>query len=256
MYLVLFADTLPDEIPSPCTYPSRTSFFGVTTNAVAVYDYPTELDQQPDPSPRSAAFAQYEAYLSRELPRSVRQELEAAMELELGPIEERLKSKLETIVRSCQERLFRTYQETFQPIDGEQQPDGPSGGDPSTEAGPSTAHHTGENLAYLPIFDDLAAYQFPPEMPDEIWNDLSGCNIAGGVPSDSAYSSAGYLPEPSVSGILQASTWIGASINNQAAAAPDPVQGYSAEECAVPDVNEMGSENIGKGKGKARADDV
>jgi hypothetical protein len=76
-------DTLPNEIPSSCKYCDFKRYFD--THMAIVYNYDEELDQQPDPTPKSAAFAQYEAYLSRELPRSVRQELEIAMERELGP---------------------------------------------------------------------------------------------------------------------------------------------------------------------------
>jgi len=263
MYLILFPDTLPTEIPSPCTYLPRNFQFIVSerkSNAMADYDYDEELDQQPDPSPRSAAFAQYEAYLSRELPRNVLQELEVAMERELGPIEERLKSKLETIVRSCQERLFRTYQETFQPgVEGEQQPDVVSRGDVGTEAGPSTAHHhPGGNLtSYLPFFDELAAYQIPSEMPVEMWNNFTGFSIGGGVPSDSAYSSLGDVPELNGSMMLGtcSNSWIVPSTDDQIAAETCPVQGYSFGECTMSDGDRIRIQNVGKGKGKARVDD-
>jgi hypothetical protein len=55
-------------------------------------------------------FSQYEEFLTRELPRRVRRELELAVEKELEPIEDRLKSKLVDIVCTCQEKLFREYQ--------------------------------------------------------------------------------------------------------------------------------------------------
>jgi hypothetical protein len=65
-------------------------------------------------SPDLPDLIQYKAYLSRELPRSVRKELELAMETFLGPIEETLKNQLENIVRDCQERLSRQYQQILQ----------------------------------------------------------------------------------------------------------------------------------------------
>jgi hypothetical protein len=43
------------------------------------------------------------------LPRKVRKELQATLESVIGPIEETLKSKLENIVRHCQETLTMDY---------------------------------------------------------------------------------------------------------------------------------------------------
>jgi hypothetical protein len=171
IYLILFPDTLLPEIPS------------------SYYDYDEDTKQESNHSPTSAGFARYEAYLSRELPRSVRRELELAMENELGPIEEKLKSQLELIVRNCQERLFKIYQDAIQSND--------EGGDSDLveteipcEAGPSNSMDTASNLLAISATDDLAAYQVPPEIPFQFWNNfLEYPGREGNQSSDSAYNS-------------------------------------------------------------------
>ncbi|OCK99731.1 uncharacterized protein K441DRAFT_673257 [Cenococcum geophilum 1.58] len=79
------------------------------------YEDDLTLEQKTGNSPGSTGFARYEEFLSRELPRHVRKELELAMDSELELIEDRLKSQLVDIVRDCQEKLFHIYQESLQP---------------------------------------------------------------------------------------------------------------------------------------------
>jgi hypothetical protein len=64
-------------------------------------------------SPIPIDHTKYEAYLSRELPGVVRRELEAVMESTVGPIEDKLRSQFEQIVRDCQENLFNMYTQTM-----------------------------------------------------------------------------------------------------------------------------------------------
>ncbi|KAF2812709.1 uncharacterized protein BDZ99DRAFT_351354, partial [Mytilinidion resinicola] len=94
VYSVLFPNT---AIPSP------------------YYDYDEDFGQQTTNSPSSARFARYDAYLRRELPHIVQQELETEMEKELSVVDEKLKSRLPNIVRNCLERLCRTFQERALP---------------------------------------------------------------------------------------------------------------------------------------------
>ncbi|KAL2008441.1 hypothetical protein VTN00DRAFT_6635 [Thermoascus crustaceus] len=102
VYRILFPDDLPSSIPSP------------------YYDYDLAFKQLSAKSPESAAFTRHEEFLSRELPREVRRELELATERELEPIEERLKGRLVDIVRTCQER--RLYQNSLEPSRETDQP--------------------------------------------------------------------------------------------------------------------------------------
>jgi hypothetical protein len=171
MYLIVFPDTLLPEIPS------------------SYYDYGEDIKQESSHSPTSGSFARYEAYLSRELPRSVRRELEIAMERELGPIEERLKSQLEIIVRNCQERLFKMYQDAI--------PSNNEGGNSNLvdneipcEARPSNSTDASSTLLAISTTDELAAYHVPPQIPSQSWDNFLACpGREGDQLSDSAYSS-------------------------------------------------------------------
>jgi hypothetical protein len=60
-------------------------------------------------SPDSRELANYEEYSRRELPRFFRSALEAAVNDEAQPIEERLKSRLVETIRDCQDRVFSAY---------------------------------------------------------------------------------------------------------------------------------------------------
>lgn len=60
-------------------------------------------------SPKSPDVQQFNAFLKRELPRTIRKTLQALLESKLGPIEETLKNELESIVRDAHESLTRSY---------------------------------------------------------------------------------------------------------------------------------------------------
>ena len=77
--------------------------------------------------------AKYKAYMKRELPRRIRQELETAIEKVVGPLEEIWKTQLEDLIRTCQEELSIEYERSETSF--------PSGMDNTTSAlaGPSRA---------------------------------------------------------------------------------------------------------------------
>lgn len=65
--------------------------------------------QEEAESPDCRELANYEEYSRRELPHFFRSALEAAVNDEAQPIEERLKSRLVEMIRDCQDRVFSTY---------------------------------------------------------------------------------------------------------------------------------------------------
>ncbi|KAF2492919.1 hypothetical protein BU16DRAFT_93784 [Lophium mytilinum] len=163
VYLILFPDALLSEIPSP------------------YYNYDEDSGRQPINSPSSAGFARYDAYLRRELPQRVRQELEAEMEEELGLVDERLKSRLSTIVRNCLEQLCQTYKgksPTTEEATEDETPAPTERLNANSLPGPSILHY------------DMAVFEIPSEACLEMWDDFMACSdIGGGEPSDSAYGS-------------------------------------------------------------------
>lgn len=60
-------------------------------------------------SPGSAAFARYEQFLRQELPSRVREQLHQELERELQPVEERVRSRLQDIVRLVQRALSQAF---------------------------------------------------------------------------------------------------------------------------------------------------
>ncbi|KAF6829405.1 hypothetical protein CPLU01_07933 [Colletotrichum plurivorum] len=87
VYLILFPGTSASEIPSPYL-----DFGGSGDTAEA-----------------ESAFARYEQYLRRELPKKVRRELEARIDQALEPLEESLKSQIVEIVRDAQASLYENF---------------------------------------------------------------------------------------------------------------------------------------------------
>jgi hypothetical protein len=163
----------------------------VTTNIFVTdinsdYEY-ENISPPPDKgSPKPQDLVQYEAYLSRELPRSVRKELEMAMESLIGPIEETLKNQLENIVRNCQERLSRNYQPTVQSSSQRhlEQTTAITLGETSTA---NFSNPTASSMAAT-IPDSLAQYAIPADSSLDLWSgleDVSHKNQA--TSSESAY---------------------------------------------------------------------
>lgn len=233
-YLILFPDTLVSEIPSP------------------YYDYGEDMKMQQ--SPTSAGFARYEAYLSRELPISVRHELEVAMEEELGPIEERLKGRLESIVRACQERIFKQYQDAVvskvdddpaddladHPADGEED-------EITCEPGPSSQANVPTICQPQTEVADLSAYEMPPEVPFQSWDNFTGSfGAAMGGHSDSGYGSA--FTDPS---------WLPYAFENSIPSIPSEAWAwnYNTKAPEAMASTECDDTMTWKGKGKARAEE-
>ena len=163
----------------------------MTINSFAIdiisdYEY-ENISPPPDKgSPKPLDLVQYEAYLSRELPRSVRKELEMAMESLIGPIEETLKNQLENIVRNCQERLSRNYQPSIQSSSQRclEQTTSITLGETSTA---DVSNPTVSSMAAI-IPDSLAQYAVPADSSLDLWSgleDVSRTNQA--TSSESAY---------------------------------------------------------------------
>lgn len=175
-------------------------------NIYVDYDYDFILEQKTDNSPGSTGFAQYEEFLSRELPRHVRKELELAMDSELEPIEDRLKSQLVDIVRSCQEKLFRMYQESLQPPIASNEP---SVDVPVTEVFPAVGN---SNTVVPPRSsvsienEDQLATSVPPSYPALDFSQLDQSLFSGPFleldqASDAGYNSLGWLLQPATSNV-------------------------------------------------------
>lgn len=177
----------------------------ILTSIYVDYDYDLTLEQKTDNFPGSTGFARYEEFLSRELPRHVRKELELAMDSELEPIEDRLKSRLVDIVRSCQEKLFRMYQESLQPpISSE-----PSVNVPVAEVFPTVGN---SNTAVPPRSsvsienEDQLATSVPPSYPALDFSQLDQSLFSGPFleldqASDAGYNSLGWLIQPVTSNV-------------------------------------------------------
>jgi hypothetical protein len=141
----------------------------------------------------SIEFAQYEEYFRRELPQRVRHRLEVLVDQELGPVEERLKSRLVDIVRTCQEELFSSYQQSL----AENLND-----DDLATATTSIATHShaviqgGPGSSTHPASDNLFPAVFaPPTAPDELPTmdamSITNITLAGNEPnSDLGYGSS------------------------------------------------------------------
>jgi hypothetical protein len=67
------------------------------------------LHQKSSESSQSHEMRQYNAFMARELPRLIRTSLEAALQDTLGPMEEVLKTQLESIIREQQDMLTAQY---------------------------------------------------------------------------------------------------------------------------------------------------
>ncbi|KAE9363847.1 hypothetical protein N431DRAFT_356502 [Stipitochalara longipes BDJ] len=60
-------------------------------------------------SPDSRALENYEDYCRQELPRVFRSELEAIIQAESEPIEERIRNRITNLIRDCQDQVFSSY---------------------------------------------------------------------------------------------------------------------------------------------------
>jgi hypothetical protein len=223
------------------------------------YDYEGDAGQLSMSSPSSTGFARYDAYLRRELPQRVRQELEAEMEEELGLVDEKLKSRLSMIVRNCLEQLCRTYKGKSPTTEEAIQDKVPASEPGSINA--VSSELTGSNTFAGPSTeDDLAAFQVPSEACLEMWDDfMAYTHMDGGEPSDSGYGSLGRSLDPIFAAIednFQPSepdqSWMASLLDPQ----PGSVQLDATQPSHLPqnypERDEAGGAYLGKGKGRAR----
>jgi hypothetical protein len=129
--------------------------------------------QSEDESPKPLELRQFDAYLRRELPRTIRKTLQATLESSFGPIEETLKNRLENIVRDAQETLTRDYLKSVQLSDtalGSMA--GSSGEGPSTQT--LLQHQSVPVLPKThPETDALSPYQVPSETIPRPWPQMT-----------------------------------------------------------------------------------
>ncbi|KAF9869566.1 hypothetical protein CkaCkLH20_12959 [Colletotrichum karsti] len=141
VYLILFPDTDPNDIPSP--------YLDFRNNANHVGD--------------ESSFTRYEHSLRRELPKKVRRELEARIDQALEPLEETLKSQIVDIVRDAQLSLFQSFISTNSDKN-EKKPeskDAESSPMPEEHVQPSSSRDQSE-------FDDLQAYRPEPYLMGDL----------------------------------------------------------------------------------------
>ena len=109
MYRVLFPDDDEADMPSPCECsPRRDPRQKKKKNVLTFPDHEDAQGLEWE-ARRVREFHEYERYLRRELPRSVRQRLEIAASQISGPLENALRAQLVDIVRDCQSRVFQQY---------------------------------------------------------------------------------------------------------------------------------------------------
>jgi hypothetical protein len=155
---------------------------------------PSETNTR-DQSPKDPTLAQYEAYMNRELPRKVRKEFEIAIGKLFGPLEETLKNQLEGLVRNCQERLSRDYENSRASVEDQ------SANTTSGIAGPSLTDTQPQSLSQTSstiTSSVLAPYTIPMDSAFDPWqgmeptSDFQTCRY-----SDSGYFSETNYPLPS-----------------------------------------------------------
>lgn len=165
------------------------------------YDYDLVFDHQNSKSSGFSGFSRYEEFLSRELPRQVRRELEMALDQELEPIEDRLKSQLVEIVRSSQEKLSRLYQNSLR--DPHSAPDVAGHAIPSSGATNinSPSQDISNSLSGIDVDEQLEPYLAPPYSAADPWAPMNeGCNfpwqfVENGGMYDSGYQSLDWLSQ-------------------------------------------------------------
>jgi hypothetical protein len=213
-------------------------------------------------SPRPAELKEFDAFLKRELPRTIRKTLQAALETSLGPIEETLKNELENIVRNAQETLTRSYLRA-----------GPSSAAPSktTSTPAEDAHATQTSSAYLETTNSMPQIPFEPDVlsqyfvpPDTV---PASSSFGMGLPvdkagtsttwSDSAYHS---LPD-NVDESLWDNTWF-SSILDESDSRSFPTQhGAGSTVFNISEAESSLEDHVldqctGKGKGRADGDTI
>ena len=140
------------------------------------YDDEDTVDGANGQSPQTPELVEYEAYMSRELPRKVRKELEVAIERLTGPIEENLKNQLEKLIRNCQERLSKDFLQSKlriadmprRPFEADGTTDEVSTADEPSEQAPIAEGNADPQCAQTSSLD-LTQYAALPEPSMEAW---------------------------------------------------------------------------------------
>ncbi|KAK1851388.1 hypothetical protein CCHR01_05965 [Colletotrichum chrysophilum] len=172
VYLILFPNIGPEDIPSP--------YLDFGGNA--------------DAGEAESAFARYERFLRRELPRKVRQELETRIEQALEPMEETLKSQIVDIVRDAQLSLFQSFVSS-NPDSAE-----PYKGDSMAECGSMASNRAAfdgqiEALRPLPYMEggfNGICLQLPPDPANYAFLSLEEASTFGQQPSAASLQPLGY----------------------------------------------------------------
>jgi hypothetical protein len=128
--------------------------------------------------------------------------LEDAMNNELQPIEDKLKSQLVDMVRTCQEGLFRAYQQSLDPVsstNSDAKDHGPAGSNIAFSE-PDPTNHS-KPLVCTEVEKILAPFVPPPHLGSDTWlafdgqRSLSGQLINNGESLDYGYNSLESLPQ-------------------------------------------------------------
>jgi hypothetical protein len=237
---------------------------GAEVKACADYDQHTDIDSENSKheSPRPAELQQFDAFLKRELPRTIRKTLQTALESRIGPIEETLKNELESIVRDAQETLTRSYLSSAQTLSlSSGSKAGPTEQTASTQS--SLTDATGKLKLIIPN-DALSPYSIPPEANSSCLPQIQRLAEFSGKcasSSDSAYYSSHYcIPEPK-QGASVNDIWLDSLLNEDLLEeneriAQDNVGGTTSSEIAstYAFTDDQPTRQY-SGKGKGRADD-
>jgi hypothetical protein len=201
-----------------------------------------EPDSADGKTPRSPELRQFDAFLRRELPRTIRKMLEAALESKMGPIEETLKNDLENMVRDAQDKLTRSYLRSAEPSDMTSGAfAGPSNSAPQTQS-PSLSQPPTAPMSL--VMEDLPQFLLPPDtIPASLLSldhvmDNTGSSARQ---TDSAYYSLSENP------ILDGSWFDWTQDESLFNGINEPIPNYSFED-------PQPEEYDGKGKARARQD--
>jgi hypothetical protein len=119
VYLILFPNTVPSEIPSPCKSKSFREITGLALRGGRI-DCVPDYDSEDVPEKAESSMSttqqksQFEEYLDQELPRIVRSKFESAIEQAWERIDEMLNDRIESIVRTCSESAYKTLLQNLQ----------------------------------------------------------------------------------------------------------------------------------------------
>lgn len=218
------------------------------------YDLCTTKEKSPtsNDSPKPPELKQFDAFLKRELPRTIRKKLQAFLEDSFGPIEETIKNELEGIVRDAQEVLTRRFLGTGLPEDQSigTTPGLVNGDINAWQSGVSQAGPSEPRIHLQPQMDALAPYFVPPDATGTALLDayqLAAIDYVYEAPPDSGYYSHPMQDhEEWLNTVIDDDTWTRPSDEN---VSEDITRGGSRTGASA----EQGPETPYTGKGKGRA---